>query len=155
MSFLSLAKKDKFFPIIICATPLANSDFLSEAAQLSSKLYFILKTPLIGDLSLPITKEYMSEVQTAKLVPNNGGLEGYIEASVLAEAIRLTGKDLTRVGLVKTFTEKMSKMNYQGLNIQFTKEKHQALHLGLVTHLVAGSLQLVEEIKETESGHEK
>ncbi len=77
------------------------------------------------------------------VTPTFGGLEGYINTKVLAEGIRLAGKDLTREGLVAALE---SLHNYDvgiGVNVSFSHESHQGLDKVYLTDFNKGRFEIV------------
>jgi branched-chain amino acid transport system substrate-binding protein len=52
----------------------------------------------------PIVKEYLAAIDTSDQTPSYEGLEGYIAAKALAEAVRRAGKGWDKAGLQKAMT---------------------------------------------------
>lgn len=68
----------------------------------------------------PVVREYQRLLQAKKNTNYSYyGIEGYITAKVLVEAIRKTGKDLTREKLVQTL-EGMSNLDVGGYRVNFS-----------------------------------
>jgi ABC-type branched-subunit amino acid transport system substrate-binding protein len=63
---------------------------------------------------------YQRAVAAAKQEPNYYSLEGWINAQVMIEAIRRTGRDLTRARLLATL--RSLKLRLAGLDLDFTTD---------------------------------
>jgi len=81
--------------------------------------------PLPWSQSVPIAKEYQAAMSRIGLTDYSfAGFESYINAKVLAEAIRRAGKDLTRAKLIAA-TESMKQLSLGGFDVTFGKDVHQ------------------------------
>jgi len=78
--------------------------------------------------TLPIVKEYHKALQAFAKHGNYSyyGLEGFINAKLMAEAIRRTGKDLTREKLVNALES--SNFDLGGYKLGYTPASHNGSH---------------------------
>lgn len=74
------------------------------------------------DTTIPVVKEYQQAAQAAKLPISYLGMEGYLAAKFLCEALRRTGKDLTRDRLRATL--ETGKFDLGGVAFAFTAADH-------------------------------
>lgn len=74
------------------------------------------------DTTIPVVKEYQQAAQAAKLPISYLGMEGYLAAKFLCEALRRTGKDLTRDRLRATL--ETGKFDLGGVVFAFTATDH-------------------------------
>ncbi|MGP1629893.1 MAG: ABC transporter substrate-binding protein, partial [Giesbergeria sp.] len=73
-----------------------------------------------------IASEYLSVIKAANkpaLVPNYSGIEGFVAAKVLVEALQRTGRALTSEALINAF-ESIQKFNFGGFAVDFNAQKH-------------------------------
>ncbi len=127
LKFLARAKQEKFTPLLIATTPLSGAEFYSKAGKLSDKLYSATTVPLPVDRSDEFVAKYLSEAGDNPLKTDPSFFEGYLNAAILTQAIRLTGKNLTRDSLRETLDEKMQNAKFGKIKISFTKTDHQGL----------------------------
>jgi branched-chain amino acid transport system substrate-binding protein len=74
----------------------------------------------------PIAAEYLGALQASGLlgtIPNYSGMEGFIAAKVFTEAVRRTGKTLTREGFLAA-VQGMQNYNLGGMTLDFGPQKN-------------------------------
>jgi ABC-type branched-subunit amino acid transport system substrate-binding protein len=74
----------------------------------------------------PVATEYLAALQASGLVatgPNYSGIEGFIAAKVFSEAVRRTGKTLTRESFL-TAIQGMQNFNVGGMTMEFGPQKN-------------------------------
>jgi ABC-type branched-subunit amino acid transport system substrate-binding protein len=77
--------------------------------------------------------------------PNFVGFEGFVNAKVLVQALRRTGRDLTRERLIEAFEQMDFYSPGIGANINFGKDNHQGLDQVYPTLVKDGKLVLVND----------
>ena len=70
--------------------------------------------------------------------PTYAGLEGYMTAAILAEALNLAGPDLTRENFVRA-VESMETRDVLGIPVSFSPDNHQAFKNVYLSHLRQGN----------------
>ncbi len=80
--------------------------------------------------------------------PNFVGFEGFVNAKVLVQALRRTGRDLTREKLIEAFEQLDFYSPGIGANINFSAENHQGLDQVYMTLVKNGKLALVNDWSE-------
>lgn len=75
--------------------------------------------------------------------PAFGELEGYLNAAFLFQALKESGKDITRLKLEKTI-EKMKREEVEGLQISFSPENHQGFKQVYLTVIKNGKYESLE-----------
>jgi ABC-type branched-subunit amino acid transport system substrate-binding protein len=86
----------------------------------------------------PVVKEYLSVLKDYPKTPIDfSTLEAYIGAKVLVEALRRTGKDLTRAKLVRTL-ESMRDYDVGGFEVGFSPTNHNGSSYADLTVIGAG-----------------
>ena len=74
----------------------------------------------------PIGSEYLAAIKAASkpnLVPNYSGIEGFVAAKVLVEALQRAGRAPTSEALINAF-DSMQKFNLGGFVVDFSAQKH-------------------------------
>ena len=92
-----------------------------ELGDLSRGIMVSEVMPYLWDDTLPITHDFKKIRMKEALTYT--GLEAYVNARVLAEAIRLTGKNLTRERLIDAL-EHMHNYSIGGYTINFSPTNH-------------------------------
>jgi ABC-type branched-subunit amino acid transport system substrate-binding protein len=77
------------------------------------------------------------------IAPTFGGLEGYVNTKVLAEGIRLAGRNLTREGLVAALESLENFDAGIGANVSFSPTSHQGLDTVYLTSFDKGQFIIV------------
>lgn len=75
---------------------------------------------------LPITTEYLAAIKAggrSSLEPNYSGMEGFVAAKVMVEALQRTGKTLNAETLINAF-DTMQKVNLGGFSVDLGAGKH-------------------------------
>lgn len=142
-AFLKKAKERGFSPRFLLfsggAAPLAH-----EAGKASDGVLMTQVVPNPSDSSLPIVKEYLSDMKAVGLIPDLTSLESYIGAKVLVEALKKT-VPLTREGLISTLEE--FRMDGEGLEVWFSPTQHQGLHQVFLTKIENGKVVTIQNLK--------
>src|SRR5205085_1574372 len=105
-----------------------------------AEVYLVMGTPLLSDLSLKVTEQYIQQAKAKSLEPDVAGLEGYIDAMILVEGLKKAGSSPTRDSLRNAIETKMTGMNLMGLKIGFSPKTHQALSRNFIVKVVDGKL---------------
>lgn len=88
--------------------------------------------------SNPLAKEYQDAMRRAGYDNLSFlGFEGYINAKVLVEGLKRTGKDLTRAKFIEAM-EGMKTLNLGGFTLNFGKDAHQGSHFVELTIISPG-----------------
>jgi branched-chain amino acid transport system substrate-binding protein len=102
-----------------------SSQIVKALGPLSKGMVFTQVVPNPLERKFQIAREYQDAARLAdpKAELSYGGLEGYLTAKALVMALRKTGKQPTRAGLIKT----LESGNYDvgGLKMQFRANDHQ------------------------------
>lgn len=135
--FVKLTKKQKPNMLFDTVSFVGSEAFVKELGADTVNVYVTEVVPphYYGDLFDGV-REYIKNLTKyePETEPTFGGLEGYINTKVLAEGIRLAGKDLTREGLL-TALENMQ--NYDvgiGATVSFSATEHQGLDKVYLTY---------------------
>lgn len=129
-----LGFKGKFFSISVAAT----AEFAKLAAQHGEGAYFTQVFPNISESNYAIVKDYQQDMKDAGHSElSTSSLEGYVDAAVMAEALKRAGANPTREGLIKTF-ESMSDADVGGLKISYSPTNHQGMKETYMVELKGG-----------------
>lgn len=118
-----LKRKNLKLPLIV-GSSLVAKDFIKTAAEGGSDVYFAQSYPFLTQTTVPVVSEYLSESKKAGSLATESGLIGYIDASILVEAFRLTGQTLTREAFLKTVLGHMRDLDVKGMKVSFGPERH-------------------------------
>ena len=83
--------------------PLSNTSapsYLNDLGENARGVMVSQVLPFPGSNVIAVSKEFGHLADDAKLPKNYTSMEGFIVAKIMVEAIRRTGKDLTREGVV-------------------------------------------------------
>lgn len=112
--------KPKFLSVSFAGT----SNFIKASGADGENVYITQVMPSPDDVSLPIVRQYQADMKAAGITAfDYTSLEGYVNATIFVEALRASGADLTRQGLL-TALEKMTS-NHGGLDVTFSPTDHQ------------------------------
>jgi ABC-type branched-subunit amino acid transport system substrate-binding protein len=111
-----------------------TSDFIKEAGADGDGVYITQVMPSPDDTSVPLVKQYQQDMKGASI--NYTSLEGYADAVVLVEALKKTGANPTRAGLVATLEG--IKTDIGGLHIAYSASNHQGASQVFVTKVQGG-----------------
>jgi ABC-type branched-subunit amino acid transport system substrate-binding protein len=75
--------------------------------------------------------------------PNTVGLEGYVNARILVEGLRLAGRDLTREGFIQAVESISGYALWPGATVGFGPRNHQGMKQVYFTRLTGGRFSLV------------
>ncbi len=144
LAFLKLAKEEHFEPIFIAGSPLLGSEFYTQAGKLSDNLYMSSTVPLPNDKSDPFIAQYLKDCGTQALKNDPSFFQGYLEAAILTQAIRLTGQDLTRDHFRAAFEEKMQDAKFGKISVHYSKNEHRGLSQAYIVKVKTDSLEVVK-----------
>lgn len=122
--------KAKFLTVSFIGT----ADFIKQAGADGNGVIISQVLPSPDDASVPLVKRYQADVKAGER--NYGSLEGYADAVVLVEALKKTGDEPTRAGLLKALEE----LNFDlgGITVTFSGENHQGLNRVFLTRVKDG-----------------
>jgi branched-chain amino acid transport system substrate-binding protein len=142
-AFLKKAKERGFAPKLL-HLGVGTTALIHEAGKDANGLIVTQIVPNPSDSSLPIVKEFLSDMKAAGHLPDLVSLEGYLGAKVMVEALKKTSP-LTREALLSTL-EKFS-MDAGGLEIWFSPDNHQGLHQVFLTRIEKGKVVTIQNLK--------
>ncbi len=142
-AFLKKAKARGFNPKFLLISS-GTLPLIQEAGKDADGLIATQIVPNPPDSSLPLVKEYLSEMKAAGLTPNPVSLESYLDAKVLVEALKKTAP-LSREAFLSTL-ENFS-MDAGGLEVRFSPTDHQGLHQVFLTKVENGKVVSIQNLK--------
>jgi ABC-type branched-subunit amino acid transport system substrate-binding protein len=142
-AFLKKAKARGFTPRLL-HLGVGTTALIHEAGKETDGLIVTQIVPNPSDSSLPIVKEFLSDMKAAGLVPDLVSLESYLGAKVMVEALKKSAP-LTRDAFLTTL-ENLS-MDVGGLKIRFSPTSHQGLHEVFLTKIEKGKVVTIQNLK--------
>lgn len=142
-TFLKKAKARGFAPKFLLISS-GTAALLREAGKDAEGLIVTQIVPNPSDSPLPIVKEYLSDMKSAGILPDPVGLESYVGAKVLVEALKKTSP-LTREAFVSALEN--LKMDAGGLEVSFSPSDHQGLHQVFLTKIEKGKIVTIHNLK--------
>lgn len=113
-----------FKPKFLSVSFVGTSNFIKASGVDGENVYITQVMPSPDDVSLPIVRQYQADMKAAGITAfDYTSLEGYVNATIFVEALKASGADLTRQGLL-TALEKMTS-NHGGLDVAFSPTDHQ------------------------------
>lgn len=140
LQFMDEAAKRDFHPIYIAQLALISPEFLEGVKARGERVYVAMAMPMVEDRSLPVTQEYVEAASAARQRITTGGLEGYIDAMLLVEALNRAGPDLTRESFKRALETKMTDLKMKGLEIRMSPRDHQAFSTVYLGQVLDGRL---------------
>ncbi|MBI3803084.1 MAG: ABC transporter substrate-binding protein [Nitrospirae bacterium] len=142
-AFLKKARARGFNPKFLVISS-GTAALMREAGKDADGLIVTQIVPNPSDSSLPIVKEFLSDMKAAGITPDPVGLESYVGAMVLVEALKRTAP-LTREAFVSTLNK--LKMDAGGLEVSFSPTDHQGLHQVFLTKIEKGKVMSIQNLK--------
>src|SRR5581483_8922687 len=128
-AFIKKAKARGFTPRFL-HPGVGTTPLIHEAGRDADGLIITEVMPTPEQSSLPIVKEFVSDMRGAGRVPDFESLESYLGAKVMVEALKRTAP-LTREAFLSTL-ERL-RIDAGGLEISFSPTDHQGLHRVFLT----------------------
>lgn len=142
-AFLKKAKAKGFAPRFLLISS-GTAALLHEAGKDAEGLIVTQIVPNPNDSVLPIVKEYLSDIKAAGILPDPVGLESYVGAKVLVEALKNTAP-LTRENFIATL-EKLT-IDAGGLKVAFSPTDHQGMSQVFLTKIEKGKIVTIQSLK--------
>jgi branched-chain amino acid transport system substrate-binding protein len=145
LEFLRESKAASFDPVFAGAVVLSNAEFFSQAGKYSDHVFISMAVPRIDDKSIPLAVQFNKDMSAAGKGADPSSFEGYLNAAIFTESVRLAGKDLTREGLRNSFNTKMKNFSVGGIKVSYSATDHQGLETVHMVRVKAdGSLETVK-----------
>jgi branched-chain amino acid transport system substrate-binding protein len=136
-AFVKKAKAAGFAPKFLNVSFVGTSDFIREAGADGEGVYITQVVPSPDDASVALVKQYQADMKESGAGEfDYTSLEGYLDAVVLVEALKKSGKDLTRTGFVNVFESMQTDVG--GVKVEFSARSHQGLKGTFHTVVKAG-----------------
>lgn len=136
-AFVKKARNSGFTPKLSSLSFIGTQDFIDAAGSDGEQITISQVMPSPHDATLPLVKQYQQDMRAAGYANfDYTSLEGYVDAAILAEALKASGADLTRRALLQTL-EKL-RFNLGGLPVNFSSGKHQGLQQVYLTQVRKG-----------------
>ena len=124
-AFVRKLHEADMFPFLATLSPVGADNLARELGDTSRGILISQVMPFPWDDTRPVVKDYqrMSRKFDKKAPFSYYAIEAYVNAIVLVEAIKMTGRDLTREKLVETL-ENMHDLSVGGYQISFSPINH-------------------------------
>lgn len=123
--FVKKAQAAGFKPRFLNVSFVGTSDFIREAGAAGEGVYITQVMPSPDDASLELVRQYQADIKAAGVPADYTSLEGYLNAMVLVEALRASGKEPTRASFLAAF-EKLQ-ADLAGVKVAYSASSHQGL----------------------------
>jgi len=123
-AFIKKAKAKGFNPKFLNVSFVGTDALIQELGKDGNGVIVTQVMPNPTDSSLPIVKQFLADMKAAGQHPDFMSLEGYVDAVVMVEALKMTSS-LTRPAFISTFDG--LKMNAGGLKVSYSPTNHQGL----------------------------
>lgn len=123
--FVQQMKNRKLFPQYMTLSPVGAELLAAELGEDARGIGITQVMPYPWNDTIPLVKEYHKIIVKQKLgvSPSYYGLEGYVNAKLMVDALKKAGRDLTRDKLVTTL-ETMREYDLGGYRVSFMPETH-------------------------------
>lgn len=145
-SFVKKAKASGFNPKFLNLSFVGTSEFIKASGADGENVYITQVMPSPEDASIPLVRQYQSDMRAAGMKTfDYTSLEGYVDAAVFVEALKASGRDLTRQGLVAAL-EKL-KLDLGGFDVSFSPDDHQGFKKVFLTKIKNGKAVQVSKLE--------
>ena len=134
-AFIKKAKEQGFRPKFLTVSFVGTDALIQELGADGDGVIVTQVMPNPNDSSLPIVRQYLSDMAVVEHRPDYMSLEGYVDAVVMVEALQKTSP-LDRRTFLSTFEGLDT--NVGGLNVVFSPSSHQGLKQIFLTKIQKG-----------------
>lgn len=146
--FISLARAEGFNPIFQNVSFVGSEALAKELGKNGDGVVVTeVVPPPLKDSSLSGAKEYISLLNKyfPGAEPSFGGLEGFLNAVVLVNALERAGADLSREKFIAALEEMKDFPTGLDSNVNFSKNSHQGMDKVYLTYIKDGRFNLFED----------
>ena len=124
-AFIKKARESGFNPRFLNLSFVGTGDFISEAGSAAEGVYITQVMPSPFDKREKIVRQYQAALKKADSNSkfDYTSLEGYVDAVVLVDALKMAGNNLTRASFLKAF-ESLN-IDLGGLKTSYSPSDHQ------------------------------
>jgi branched-chain amino acid transport system substrate-binding protein len=142
-AFVREMKKAGAFPVYATLSPVGADLLVAELGSDARGIGISQVMPYPWDSTVPVVKEYQRAIAQPGQVPKYSyyGVEGYITAKVMVEALKKAGRDLTREKLVAAL-DSMRDYNIGGYKVNYAPADHNGSKLVDLTVIGPGGKML-------------
>jgi ABC-type branched-subunit amino acid transport system substrate-binding protein len=152
-AFIKAAKAVGSTSIFMNVSFVGSTALAHELGDDGEGVFITQVVPLPWDASLPVVKEYQANLR--RNLPGAefgfGSLEGYLDAKVLAQGLRIAGKNLTRASLISAM-DGMRNYDLGGVTVGFGPQDHQGLDKVYLTVIENGAFKQVRSLRDAWTG---
>jgi branched-chain amino acid transport system substrate-binding protein len=143
ISLLEKLKAAGTTPIFIGNYAHGTSAFYNAADAYGAPVYMTQGMPLASQTQFSIIQDFKKAMVKAHLTPDFGSIHGYLDASILVEALKRAGPKLTHESFRQAL-DTMNDVDFGGLKVSFSPQNHQGLHRIFMTQVKNKDLVLAE-----------
>jgi len=153
--FIQLAAERRFQPIFHTVSFVGAEELARRLGDSSGQV--VVMSQVVPPFEGPDARQLLGSAEEyvhllAKYFPddkpNSVGLEGYINARILVEGLKLAGRNLTREGFISAIESIRDYTLGPGANVSFGPDNHQGMERVYFTRLVDGRFVLVSNWQE-------
>ncbi len=123
-AFVKAMRKAAQNPMMMTLSPVGAEQLVQELGNDARGIGISQVVPYPWNDTLPIVRDYQKLMGKGNTYTYYG-LEAYLTAKLMIEAVKKTGKELSRERLVNTL-ESMNNMDFGGFKINYSSGNHQA-----------------------------
>lgn len=120
--------------------------FAKELGDAKANVFITQVMPPFADPACTVGQEYIAALKAAapEATPTFPGFEAFVNAKVLVEGIKRSGKELTVANLIKS-VETITPDNSLGLKLNYSATNHEGLHEVFITHITNSGYEIVKD----------
>lgn len=123
-TFIRLARQQGFAGNFYNVSFVGTQALLDELGALAKGVVVSQVMPFPYAAAMPLSSDYLAALKDKRgVAPNYSGMEGFVAAKVLVEALRRAGRGATREGFIDAI-EGMKNLNLGGFPLDFGPQKH-------------------------------
>lgn len=120
--------------------------FAKELGDATDNVFISQVMPPFTDPACTIGQEYVAALKVAapEATPTFPGFEAFVNAKVLVEGIKRSGKELTVANLIKS-VESITPDNALGLKLTYSATDHEGLQEAFITRITSHGYEIVKD----------
>lgn len=134
-TFIRLARQQGYSGNVYNVSFVGTQALLEELGAMAKGVVVSQVMPFPYSSATPLSGEYLAALKDKRgLSPNYSGMEGFVAAKVLVEALKRAGRGVTRESFIDAI-DGMKNVNLGGFPVDFGPQKHTGSHFVELTLL--------------------
>ena len=138
LEFIKATASAGYRPTVLATSIVNSADLIKVLGKDATNIFVSQVLPTPADTQYALARDFVADMQAAgKDASDPTAMEGYTAVRVFAEALKRSGKNLTRQRFIDAM-EGMANVDVGGLKLNFSKNKHFGLDRVFIVRLHEG-----------------